>query len=141
MAGLKAGAAAPTWPTMNNVWWPANIRHHGDRYFPGISFLYDHPLMIHFIHRNLAYLLTILIIGWTWKAFHFKGTQLFNRARWIPLIIVLLQVLLGILTVVNAINPGQFLWLAVAHQFMAMLFLLSLFFLLYINRSAKAGNR
>lgn len=137
MAGLKAATAAPTWPSMNGVWWPQNIHSYGERYFPGISFLYDHPLMIHFIHRNLAYLITVLVMIWTWKAYKTDGTQLFQSTRWMALFLVLLQVVLGVLTVLNSIDPDRFLWLAVAHQFIAMLLLLALFFMMYIIRSRK----
>ena len=140
MAGLKAAAAAPTWPTMNHVWWPQNIRSYGDHYFPGITFLFDHPLVIHFIHRNLAYIITALIIIWIWKAYKIPGTKLFKKARWMPLFIVSLQVILGILAVLNSVNADIFLWLAVAHQFIAMLLLLSLFFMLYITRAHKNVN-
>jgi cytochrome c oxidase assembly protein subunit 15 len=138
MAGLKAAASAPTWPTINSVWWPENIHSYGDHYFRGVAFLFDHPLVIHFIHRNLAYLITALVIIWTWKAFRSQGTLLFQQTRWIPLFIVLLQVILGILTVLNAVDAGKFLWLAVAHQFIAMLLLLSLFWMLYIIRANKS---
>jgi cytochrome c oxidase assembly protein subunit 15 len=140
MAGLKAAAAAPTWPAINSVWWPENIHSYGDHYFRGITFLFDHPLIIHFIHRNLAYIFTALIIIWTWKAFRLQGTQIFQKIKWLPLFIVLLQVVLGILTVLNAVNPGEFLWLAVAHQFIAMLLLLSLVWMLYIIRTRKSVN-
>ncbi|MFI5129234.1 MAG: COX15/CtaA family protein [Chitinophagales bacterium] len=138
MAGLKVATAAPTWPAINGVWWPQNLHSYADHYFSGISFLFDHPLMIHFIHRNLAYLITALIILWTWKAYRVQGSQLFKKTRWIPLIIVLVQGILGVLTVLNSINPGKFLWLAVAHQFIAMLLLSALFFMLYITRADKS---
>jgi heme a synthase len=135
MAGLKAAATAPTWPTINGVWIPANIYSFGDHHFTGLSFLTDHPLVIHFIHRNLAYLISILVFVWCRKAYKVRGTKLFQKTKWLPLFIVLLQVLLGILTVLNAINPHSFLWLAVAHQFVAMVLLLSLVQILYIVRS------
>jgi len=137
MAGLKAATAAPTWPDMNGVWWPQNIHSYGERHFPGVSFLYDHPLMIHFIHRNLAYVVTVLVIIWTWKAYKTVGSRLFQSTRWMALFLVLLQVVLGVLTVLNSISPDRFLWLAVAHQFIAMLLLLALFFVMYIIRSRK----
>ena len=54
-----------------------------------------------------------------------------------PIIIAVLQVVLGILTVVFSIDKYSFLWLAVAHQFMAMVFLLSLVWMIYIIRGAK----
>lgn len=135
MAGLKAATAAPTWPSINGVWWPADVHTYGNRHFSGLSFLFDHPLVIHFIHRNLAYVLTVLVIIWSVKAFAVKGSSLFQKVKLLPLLMVLLQVILGVFTVLHAANPSLFLWLGVAHQFVAMLLLLSLVFMLYIIRS------
>lgn len=135
MAGLKAAPAAPTWPTMNGVWFPGNIHSFGNREFRGLSFLTDNPLMVHFIHRGIAYIITLLVFIWFWKANKIKGRHLFNKTKALPLLLVLLQVLLGVLTVLNAATPHSFLWLAVGHQFTAMLLLLSLVWVLYILRS------
>ncbi|MBK5272137.1 MAG: COX15/CtaA family protein, partial [Bacteroidia bacterium] len=120
---------------INGVWIPEKIHSFGNHEFTGLSFLTDHPLVIHFIHRNLAYLITILICIWWWKATRIKGTNLFNKTKTLPMLIVLLQVSLGILTVLNIFHHRSFLWLAVAHQFTAMLLLLSLVWLLFIVRS------
>lgn len=135
MAGLKAAAAAPTWPTINGEWVPANIHSFGGHEFSGLSFLTDNPLVIHFIHRNLAYLITVLICIWWWRARKAKGTALFEKTKTLPLLIVWLQVLLGIFTVLNVLQNNVFLWLGVAHQFTAMLLLLSLIWILFIVRS------
>ncbi|MBL7741775.1 MAG: COX15/CtaA family protein [Chitinophagaceae bacterium] len=140
MAGLKAAASAPTWPKINSVWWPENTRSYGDHYFSGVSFLFDHPLVVHFFHRNLAYLLTFLVILWYWKALKTNGTSVFTKSKVLPLLIVLLQVVLGILTVLNVTHQGYFLWLGVAHQFVAMLLLLSLVWMFYIIRGPKTVN-
>ena len=140
MAGLKAAPAAPTWPTMNGVWFPENIHSFGDRNFPGLSFLTDNPLVVHFIHRNLAYIISLLVFVWWWKANRTKGTIYFQKTKALPLLIILLQVLLGILTVLNAATPPSFLWLAVTHQFAAMLLLLSLLWMIYIVRSKRIAG-
>ena len=137
MAGLKAATTAPTWPDINGVWWPDNIYSFGERQFTGINFLFDHPLVIHFIHRNLAYVITVLVLIWTWRAFKEKGTKLFRNTRAWPAIIVLLQVVLGVLTVLHAINASNFLWLGVAHQFVAMILLLSFVWMFYIIRKDR----
>jgi cytochrome c oxidase assembly protein subunit 15 len=108
-----------------------NISSFGGRQFTGISFLADNPLVIHFIHRNLAYAITILLCIWTWRAFKIKGSQIFKTTKSWPLMIVALQVILGILTVLSSVNTNNFLWLGVAHQFMAMLLLLSCYGCLY----------
>ena len=132
MAGLKAATAAPTWPTINGAWWPNTIFSFGGRPFTGISFLTDNPLIIHFIHRNLAYAITILLCAWTWKAFKINGNRIFQQTRFWPFLLVLIQVILGVLTVLSAIDTKNFLWLGVAHQFFAMLLLLSLLWMFYI---------
>lgn len=134
MAGLKAAPAAPTWPYINGSWMPETIHSFGDHQFSGLSFLTDNPLMVQFIHRNLAYLVTILIFVWYWKTRAVIQTNLFRKTKWLPVAIVLTQVLLGILTVLNSLHQQYFLWLGIAHQFTAMLLLLSLVWMIFIIR-------
>ena len=138
MAGLKIANAAPTWPDINGHWFPTDVHHWGSREINGLSFLTDHPIVVHFIHRNLAYLISILIFAWWWKASRFNGSQLFRKTRIIPLFIVLVQVALGILTVLNATDKINLLWLGVAHQFTAMMLLLGMFWITYIVRRGNA---
>ncbi|MBC7872748.1 MAG: COX15/CtaA family protein [Ferruginibacter sp.] len=140
MAGLKAATVAPTWPSINGEWWPSNVHSQGNREFPGLSFLTGNPLVIHFIHRNLGYVITILLFIWWWRAGKAEATVLFRKTKAIPLLLVLLQVVLGVLTVLNALHPRTFLWLGVAHQFVAMLLLLSLVWILYIVRSRPVNR-
>lgn len=140
MAGLKAATVAPTWPTINGSWVPSNVHSWGGRQFAGISFLTDNPLVVHFIHRNLAYIVTILIITWYWRTRKITGSSLFNTVKLLPLMIVLLQVVLGILTVLNPLHPRTFLWLGVAHQFTAMLLLLSLLWTFYLLRTRNTNH-
>lgn len=135
MAGLKAATTAPTWPDMNGVWLPPDIHSFAGREFSGLSFLTDHPLVLHFIHRNLAYLITFLIFIWWLRSTKIQSTKLFQKTRLLPLLMVLLQVVLGVLTVVNAVDQQVFLWLGVTHQFVAMLLLLSMVWVLYIVRA------
>jgi cytochrome c oxidase assembly protein subunit 15 len=135
MAGLKAATTAPTWPDINGVWLPPDIHSFAGRDFSGLSFLTDHPLVIHFIHRNLAYLITVLIFVWWRRSVKIQSTKLFQKTRLLPLLIVFLQVVLGVLTVVNTVDQQTFLWLGVAHQFVAMLLLLSMVWVLFIVRS------
>jgi heme A synthase len=47
---------------------------------------------------------------------------------------ILLQVLLGIFTVLHANNPTALLWLGVAHQFTGMMFLLLMVTLIFLIR-------
>ncbi len=131
MAGLKAATFAPTWPTINGKWWPD-----GAAKFTGVKNLTDNPLVVHFIHRGLAYLLAFLTFIWWLKARELKGGLLFSRTKWLPPVIVLCQVVLGILTVLYSSRPNLLLGFGVAHQFFAMLFLLIMVWMLYLVRSS-----
>lgn len=134
MAGLKAGPAAPTWPTINGQWWPEKIRQ-----FAGLRNLTDNPIAVHFIHRGLAYLLTLLVLIWTWKAARVKGSALFQQTKFLPIATNLIQVLLGIFTVIHSPQRDQLLWWGAAHQFVAMLLLLAIVWVLYLVRGTRAG--
>jgi len=102
----------------------------------------DNKILIHFIHRGLAYILFVLIVLWSVKLFRIKGPVLFEKTKWLPLIIVIAQVLLGIITVLTStgIVPGHwgvFEWMAQLHQLTGMLLLLSVVWMLFIIRRNK----
>jgi cytochrome c oxidase assembly protein subunit 15 len=145
MAGLRAATFAPTWPDINGDYLPPYLHNFAGRSYSFFSALFNNPIVIHFIHRNLAYVIFILILLWTMKAAKQKGTKLFNITRWLPLCIVSLQVLLGVLTLLTSTSKvpqqwGTFEWMAQLHQFVAMLLLLSLVFVLYLLQSKRKTN-
>ncbi|MBL7766147.1 MAG: COX15/CtaA family protein [Chitinophagaceae bacterium] len=133
MAGLKAANIAPTWPRINGDFLPAAVFS---------SNPVQHPISIHFIHRSLASILLILIVWLSVKSYRLTGvTSLFRKMALFPSILGLLQVTLGILSVLNAMHPtrngfGLFEWMAQLHQIVAMLLLLSLITLLYFYRKS-----
>lgn len=132
MAGLHAAAAAPTWPTINGQWIPDSI----NRLSPAWKNLLDNKITVQFIHRGFAYIILVLVIIWTAHARKFRGSALFSRTKFLPIILVLLQVLLGISTVLTSPYGDNLIWFGVAHQFVAILFLMSIIFMLYIIRPA-----
>ena len=132
MAGLKAAVYAPTWPDINGNFFPHDVTPAS-----GILKLFDNPLIVHFVHRNLGYILTVLVFIWYLKSQKIKDSSLFMKTTWVPLSMVLLQLILGILTVLNSPNPKSLLWLGVTHQFVAMALLLSLLFEFYLLHSKK----
>jgi cytochrome c oxidase assembly protein subunit 15 len=136
MAGLKAGSFAPTWPTMNGQWWPAGIAD-----AKGIFLVSDNPITVQFIHRGLAYLLTALIVAWHLKTRKISSAGPFSKFSHLPLLLVVLQVILGILTVVYSTNAHTLLWLGVSHQFVAMLLLMSLVFMTYLLSGQRVVDR
>jgi cytochrome c oxidase assembly protein subunit 15 len=135
MAGHKAAAFASSWPTINGEWLPKDLFKDSPLW---LNFI-DNRLLIHFIHRSIAYLLLVLILIWSVKLFRTKGSFLFERIKWIPLVIVFVQVILGVSSLLtsNTIVPGHwgvFEWIAQLHQLTGMLLLLSLIAMLYVNR-------
>lgn len=137
MAGLKAAMAAASWPTINGMWIP-------DRLW--VQSFINHPINVHFMHRNLAYLLVLAILFWFFSAGktarRHAGTFL-NGARVWVLLLVIVQVVLGIITVLSAPKIsfgkfGQFEILAELHQLVAMSLLMALIINLYlVRRTAK----
>lgn len=125
MAGLKAGPYAPTWPTINGQWWPSNIT--GD--------WISNPINVHFVHRALAYALTISLLYWWWQAGKVNGGKLFRLYRHLPMLTVLVQVILGIFAALYSPQPAVLLWIGVAHQFTAMVLLIFLTMEAYLIRS------
>ena len=131
MAGLKAVHFATTWPSINGEYIPSSL------FTSNWSDLTHDPVAVHFIHRNLAYVLAVLIILWQVQVKKIDGGQLFNRFTSIPAVLVLVQVVLGILTVLYANNSTALLWLGVSHQFTGMMLLLSLLVVLYFFARRK----
>ncbi|MEL4428034.1 COX15/CtaA family protein, partial [Shewanella indica] len=77
MAGHKAANAAATWPTINGDWLPGSLFK--DQ--PLLLNFIDNTILIHFIHRGLAYLILAIVIYWSVQLFRFNGTLLFNKLR------------------------------------------------------------
>lgn len=138
MAGHKAAPAAPTWPDINGSFVPAYV------FRQGLIGIIEDRIVIHFIHRMLAYGLVVLIALWTVRAFKVQGSRLFAKVRVLPLVFVLVQLTLGVLTVLTSVNIrvarwNEFEWMAQGHQFTALLLLLSLVFAAFLlpKRSYK----
>ncbi|MDP6921688.1 MAG: COX15/CtaA family protein [Lutibacter sp.] len=130
MAGMKSGLFYPTWPDMNGELLPAVLRDSANWNWNNMM-NYDHflfaPALIQFAHRILAYIL----LGLTLYIFfvYIKRLASFARKCLIAsLVLVLLQVLLGILTVLNVRGMIP-LALGVGHQLVGLLYFISLFFL------------
>ena len=126
MAGHKAANVAPTWPDVNGSFVPAGMFRG-----PWLEALAGDRIAVQFIHRTLAYLLFLLVIGWTLKAGRFR------RLRWLPLSLIGVQIALGISSLLTSpyIRPQQWVafdWLAEFHQVTGLLFLLTMTGMLYL---------
>ncbi|MDB5197741.1 MAG: cytochrome oxidase assembly protein [Flaviaesturariibacter sp.] len=139
MAGHKAAPAAPTWPTINGSFVPDHL------FSKGLVSLIEDRIIIHFIHRSLAYLLVVLILAWSVQAFRKNGGPVFSKWKLLPVGFVLLQTTLGILTVLTSVNIrvtkwNSFEWMAQLHQFVALLLLLSLVGAAFLLKRRSLGR-
>jgi cytochrome c oxidase assembly protein subunit 15 len=138
MAGNKAATAAATWPTINGDWIPDRMNQS-----PTGHPLLENKITIHFIHRGIAYLLGILVVIAGIKSSKLaQRTATFNRYRWLPIVWVVLQIVLGIFTVLTSpgIIPnrwGIFETLAVLHQLVALFFILTIVLQIYLLSGKK----
>lgn len=132
MSGIKAGLFYPTWPDMNGVFIPEFITNVTEWTVDNFVQYDDSHFMAAFIqvlHRITAYL---LVISGLWCFFSAKNTEitrLFNLGIHLLVTMLVIQVLLGIFTVVNCIGTIP-VGLGVLHQIGA-LFLLSIVLFLY----------
>jgi cytochrome c oxidase assembly protein subunit 15 len=139
MAGHKAAAVAPTWPTINGDWLPSTLF----RSSPWYLNLVENTITIQFIHRGMAYLIFLGILLWTFRLFT-SGLLRYERTKLLaPLGLVCLQILLGVLALL--VSPGItanhwvfFDWIALLHQLTGMLLVLSLVYAVYVLRPAHS---
>ena len=133
MAGLHAASSAPTWPRINGQWIPDSI----NTLSPGWKNLTDNKITVQFIHRGIAYILLAGIFPWWVKAKKINGGSLFTKTKFIPVVLIILQVILGIATIIMSPYGNNLVWFGVAHQLVAMLFLMTMIFMMYIIRTRE----
>lgn len=116
VAGLNAGLFYPTFPTMNGAWIPPAIADAWQQ--NGWVSLISDITTVQFIHRWLGITLFSLVVG----VYYIFGPSLLRVAqqRLLWLVgVVSVQALLGIFTLIYQVPIA----LAVAHQFVALVFI------------------
>jgi cytochrome c oxidase assembly protein subunit 15 len=111
VAGLDAGYAFNSWPTMGGEWFPSGTA----MLEPFLRNLVDNPIVVQFIHRWLAWLVALL--AWALALAAWRRALPIHAG--LVAGAVILQILLGILTLLSGVH----LWIAVSHQAMAALLL------------------
>ena len=136
MAGLHAAVYAPTWPTINGQWYPDAMNNLS----PAWKNILDNRIAVQFIHRGLGYILLILVMVWWAKANKINTGSFFNKTKWLPGVLILMQVVLGILAVTFSPIGNNLVYFGVAHQWVAMLFLMSLLLMWYLMIPKPTGS-
>lgn len=135
MSGMKAGLSYPTWPDMNGEVVPSvlfdseewNVDNFVDYDKNGFM-----PTFIQVLHRGTAYLLIIIGLWYFYKGIKAKISPLFRRGlnMWITMLII--QIILGIVTVLNCRGSIPVNW-GVYHQAGALLLLTAMLFVNFIS--------
>ena len=139
MSGVKAGLFFPTFPDMNGEMIPSVILD-GNEWNVDNLINYDKnafaPAIIQFAHRGTAYLLIIMGLWYFSHTRNIQNTNSFSIGNILLITMLVIQALLGILTVINC--KGNIpVGLGVAHQAGALALISIALFCYYQLR----GNR
>lgn len=136
MSGMKAGLYYPTWPDMNGQWVPSLLLSAENWTVDAIAEYDKLPLMpalVQLLHRLTAYLLAGMAGYFVWRSQKLNLTRYARSGVLAFGVATFIQVLLGILTVINCV--GQIpLWLGVMHQAGAVLLAAAWLYLLWCTK-------
>ena len=125
VSGMDAGKIYNSWPLMGNT------------YFPDDNSLIDlfklsafsDPSLVQFIHRNLAYLITIFYLYMLFMVYQKKMSRLYRSLILLGFFIIL-QIILGIFTILH----GAQIYLAAMHQLSSVFLISASVYFLFLNR-------
>jgi cytochrome c oxidase assembly protein subunit 15 len=129
VAGLDAGLIYNTFPKMNNQWIAANVL----AFSPWWKNFIEHKDGVQFVHRYMAYAVTFSILGFYFMARRYSLTVLQKKAVNFLLAAVVLQFVLGVLTLLYRVPVA----LGALHQIGAFFLLTVVLFVLYIFRNNR----
>ena len=116
VSGLDAGKIYQTWPMMGEKFFPNDISLNNLNIF----FELNNHSLVQFYHRNLAYIITLYVLFIAILVYKNKIMTLYKPLK-ILLTLLLLQISLGIFTLVGGLN----IYLASAHQITSVLLVFS----------------
>ena len=125
VSGMDAGMIYNSWPLMGNTYFPDdNVIKNLFR----LSALSD-PSLVQFLHRNLAYVILFYYIIILFNVYNNRIKKSFIPIKIVGFIL-LVQILLGILTLLNGVQ----IILASMHQLSSIFLVSSSVYLLYLNK-------
>lgn len=136
MSGMKACIYFPTWPGMHGQVVP-DVLMQAEEWKWIHLFDYDSnaftPALVQFFHRMNAYIIFIISVLYTLLIWRRSGVAMHKMATLLFVSSLLVQVILGILTVMQCLGRIPVL-LGVLHQAGAILTLTVIMYLLYLSR-------
>lgn len=132
VAGLRAGFIANTFPDMQGSFFPLG----GWSLSPGWINILENPLTVQWIHRILAWVLLISVVGIYLKARRDKATDFLQKGMLGLVVIIFIQFLFGVSTLLLNVP----LSLAVIHQVGAAMVLLFILWLRWQVQTLSQGR-
>lgn len=134
LAGSKAALSYTTWPDMNGEFLPIGLT----TIKPIWKNWIENNTALQFNHRISAYILTIIVILFYLISTKWKMSKTFRYGRRTLLTLLLLQVLLGIFTIIGGRSGHIPIFTATLHQQVAFLILLNVIFLRFHARTSRS---
>ena len=128
VSGMDAGKIYNSWPLMGNTYFP------DDNNFINLFKLkaFSDPSLVQFIHRNLAYIITLSYLLILFKIYKNKMHNLYKSINLLGLFIIL-QIILGIFTIIH----GAQIFIASMHQVSSIFLVSSCIYFLYLNTNSN----
>jgi len=124
VSGMDAGKIYNSWPLMGSTYFP------NDNNISNLFKLsaFDDPSLVQFIHRNLAYVISIFYLLILFKIYRNKIYDLYKSVN--PLgIIIIIQIFLGVFTILY----GAQILIASMHQLSSIFLVSSCIYFIYVN--------
>ena len=115
VSGLDAGKIYQTWPFMNDSYFPNDVNFRNYNEFLN----FNDRSVVQFVHRNLAYIIFLLIIYVGYLIRKLNKIVLFKSYNYL-LFFILIQIILGILTLLTDVN----IIIASMHQISSILLII-----------------
>ena len=124
VSGMDAGKIYNSWPLMGSTYFP------NDNNISNLFKLsaFDDPSLVQFIHRNLAYVISIFYLLILFKIYRNKIYDLYRSVNLLGIIIII-QVLLGVFTILY----GAQILIASMHQLSSIFLVSSCIYFIYVN--------
>jgi len=124
VSGMDAGKIYNSWPLMGSTYFP------DDNNFRNLFKLsaFSDPSLVQFMHRNLAYLITIFYLFIFFKIYKNRKKNLYIIVNILGLFVII-QIILGIFTVIY----GAQIYIAAMHQLSSIFLVTSSLYFFYKN--------
>ena len=124
VSGMDAGKIYNSWPLMGNSFFPND----NDIFNLFKTSVFSDPSLVQFLHRNLAYLISLFYLFIFYKIYKNKMQDLYRSVNLLGFFIIL-QIILGIITILS----GAQIYIASMHQVSSIFLVSTCIYFFYIN--------